>query len=570
MLKMNKKMAASFAAFLLFCFFSFQLPAPAEWQKPLQPSLSGGALTCLASHPLDGTKFLVASGQQVFEAGKENAWQPLWSQSDASAPIKRLFSFPVLPDIVFALTSRSVFMGNLKDRSWRVIYKDSGKTPLAFAVHPKDPNHWFLGTQRGLWETTSAGKTWSPASIFRTSEPVPLLVFDRERLFIAGEKTLYLAMPESPAQSVLDLSRTSLEPSPQENESPSILEEPLSYDLKIHDLIASKRDSQELFLATEDGVFQSHDSGHRWEPLSKSGLQSASVLQLAYAAKGDRLYAATPRGIYAYETRTHRWTGLFQGLAKDHAQGIAVLDEKKLIAITEEGFVQYPLGVFTPEAGPGLTIYQPPEETLLLFKELISLEPSAREVHKQVIRYANVGNGKIKRWQAGSRLAALLPTFSFGKNLDRSASISTYSGKYITGPEDVSKGWDGRVGWDFGDMIYSSDQASIDSREKLMVELRNDLLSEATRIYYERRRLQIDLVFTPPASEQEHLENLLRMDELTALLDGMTDGFFSRQLERVYEQKSKFSRLWEFQPTDVPRDSGLVPQNSKQNQRQTT
>ena len=43
-----------------------------------------------------------------------------------------------------------------------------------------------------------------------------------------------------------------------------------------------------------------------------------------------------------------------------------------------------------------------------------------------------------------------------------------------------------------------------------MVELRNDLLTEATRVYYERRRLRVDIVFTPLPSEQEHLENLLR------------------------------------------------------------
>jgi NifB/MoaA-like Fe-S oxidoreductase len=143
-----------------------------------------------------------------------------------------------------------------------------------------------------------------------------------------------------------------------------------------------------------------------------------------------------------------------------------------------------------------------------------------------------------------------LPTFSFGKNLDRNTSVSTYSGKFITGPEDVSKGWDAGVDWDLGNVIYSSDQTSIDSREKLMVELRNDLLSEATRIYYERRRLQIDLVFMPPVSEQEHLENLLRVDELTALLDGMTNGFFSKRLERIYEERPALNRLWAYLKKD--------------------
>ena len=124
MLIIDKKFVVGSAALSLLCLLGFQMAAPAEWQKPIQPSMSGGALTCLASHPLDVSKFLIASGQQVFEAGKENTWQPLWSQSNASAPIKRLFSFAILPDIVFAITDRDVFMGNLKDRSWRTIYKD--------------------------------------------------------------------------------------------------------------------------------------------------------------------------------------------------------------------------------------------------------------------------------------------------------------------------------------------------------------------------------------------------------------------------------------------------------------
>jgi photosystem II stability/assembly factor-like uncharacterized protein len=547
MLKINKKMSFWGASLLLLCVLGFQIPAPAEWQKPIQPSMAGGALTCLATHPLDPTKFLLASGHAIFENGKENLWQPLWSQTDPNSPIKRLFSFPVLPEVVFAITDRSVFMGNLKDRSWRRVYKDAGKNPLAFTVYPNDPNHWLLGTQKGLWETWDAGHSWSPSSIFRTSDPISLLIFDRDRLFLADKKTLYLAMSGGSALSVLDLSKTGAESFAPEGEDPEFLEEPLSLDFKIHDLVPSKRNPQELFLATAKGAFQSRDSGHRWEPLPRSGLQSAVILQLAHSGKTGALYAATPRGIYAYDARVQKWTGLFEGLARDRTQGIAVLNEEKLIAITDEGFVQYPLETFVPETGPALALYQPTEETLALFKELLALEPSAREVHKRVIRYANVSNGKINRWHTESRLAGFLPTFSFGKNLDRNASISTYSGKYITGPEDVSKGWDADVSWDLGDTIYSSDQTSIDSREKMMVELRNDLLSEATRIYYERRRLQVDLVFTPPVSEQEHLENLLRLDELTTLLDGMTDGFFVKKLEQLYEKRPELNKLWAYQ-----------------------
>jgi hypothetical protein len=537
---------------ILFALLSigFQIQAPAQWQKPAQPPAAGGPLTCLVPHPLDPAKFLTASKHSVFENSLEKTWRPIWSQGDSSSAIRRLYVFPVLSSVIFAITDRAVFMGDLKNGFWRQVYQANDRDPLSFTVHPGNPNRWFLGTRKGLWESNDAGKTWSPSAAFRKSSPVSLLIFDRERLFLANERTLYLILPGNSTRPVLDLSGPEPEIPVDDALDADTTEEPADGNARIYDLISSKREPQEWFLATSRGPFRSGDGGYCWDPMPRSGLQSPAIHQLAYSEKTGVLYAATPRGIYAYDARMRTWTELFRGLAKHRAQGLAVLNEDRLIAITEEGFVQYPLQPGTPEATPSLAIYRPPAATLSLLRELLKREPSAREVHKHVIRYANVGNGKIKRWHAASRLAGLLPSFSFGKNLDRNASITTYSGKYITGPEDVSKGWDADVSWDFGDAIYSSNQTSIDSREKLMVELRNDLLSEVTRIFYERRRLQISLVFTPPASEQEHLESLLRMDELTALLDSMTDGFFSKQIERVYREKPELDKLWGCKPPD--------------------
>ena len=79
-----------------------------------------------------------------------------------------------------------------------------------------------------------------------------------------------------------------------------------------------------------------------------------------------------------------------------------------------------------------------------------------------------------------------------------------------------------------------------------MVELRNDLLAEATRIYYERRRLQLEIVFAPAAAERDHFERLIRMDELTSLLDGMTNGFMNERLEKLYEEHGELKVLWEY------------------------
>jgi len=559
----NSKAAKRIFIFLLGSMLSVQGPVKAEWQKPLQPSLSGGPLTCLAAHPLDPAKFLLASERNIFEGGEESRWKELWSHTESAAGIRKIFSFSALPGAVFVLANDSLFAGNLQDLSWQKIYEHSDRRPLSFSVDAQNANRWFLGTQKGLWETCNAGKTWSPSSVFRPSVPVAVLFSEEARLFVATENALYLSLAGRPAERVFSMPAG--ERDFTEDELDDINEENHFFLFKIHDLIFSKNPSPVLFLATRNGVFQSLDRGYRWTALPKSGLQNPEVFQLAYA---DCLYAATPRGAYKYDALKSKWSGLFDGLAQNDVRGIAVLNHEKLLAITEEGFVESPLAFLGPEAPPPLRIYQPDEKTLVLLKELFALEPSAREVQKHVIKYANVSNGKIKRWHAASRVAGMLPTLSFGKDYSTGTSIdldrgsTTDADRYILGPEDRSKGWNADVSWHLGDMIYSSDQTSIDSREKLMVELRNDLLSEATRIYYERRRLQISLVFSPPASEQEFLESLVRMDELTMLLDGMTDGFFSKRLERVYNEKPEFNQLWEFQQKDGALDSGLAPRDS--------
>jgi len=185
--------------------------------------------------------------------------------------------------------------------------------------------------------------------------------------------------------------------------------------------------------------------------------------------------------------------------------------------------------------------FVPSPERVELLKKLFSLEPTVREVQGAAIRYGDLGNGKIKRWQWSSRLRAFIPRLTFGKDFSSNASVDIDRGGtnnpdvFISGPEEVDKGWDLGVSWELGDLLYSTAQTSIDSRAKLLVELRESILSQVTRIYFERRRIQMEVALSSPPSPQQHYDLLLRLDELTAHLDALTDGFVSRRLENIYE-----------------------------------
>ena len=235
----------------------------------------------------------------------------------------------------------------------------------------------------------------------------------------------------------------------------------------------------------------------------------------------------------------------------------------RLVAVTPAGFVQYPLldGI---EKNPwSLT-----ENKIDLFRQLIRLEPAASQIQDAIAGYGDLKNEKIKRWHAGSRLASFFPTFSFGRDISKANNIDIDRGGtnnpdlFIAGPDDISRKWNMDIGWDLAKLIFSSNQTSIDSREKLMVELRNDMTSEGTRIYYERRRLQMEILFSPAESQRDHLEKLLRMDELTSLLDGMTGGFLSARLERIYSRYPELGELWRYTESSGRKNTQNPTQNN--------
>ena len=160
-------------------------------------------------------------------------------------------------------------------------------------------------------------------------------------------------------------------------------------------------------------------------------------------------------------------------------------------------------------------------------------EPVIGDVQKAAIEYAEVHPDKIKHWRNAAKKQALLPNISMG--LDRYLTDYWHwdSG---TMPDTLQKGkdavaWDVTMTWNMGELIWNSDQTSIDTRSKLMVELRDDIINEVTRTYFERRRLQIEILTSPPRDLKVSLEKELRLQELTADIDALTGGYFSGRLQ---------------------------------------
>ncbi|MFA5147880.1 MAG: hypothetical protein WC491_01980 [Candidatus Omnitrophota bacterium] len=161
-------------------------------------------------------------------------------------------------------------------------------------------------------------------------------------------------------------------------------------------------------------------------------------------------------------------------------------------------------------------------------------EPTILELQKAAIKYAEVNPDKITTWRHQAAIRALMPEISvgYGNDIDATVTAATLSGRtnYYIGPDDTSSSWDFSAKWDLGDLVYNSAQTSIDSRSKLMVQLRNNILSDLNAAYFERKKLLKQLEKYQDKENPSYLEREFRIEELTATIDGLTGGYLSRRL----------------------------------------
>lgn len=505
------------------------------------------AITSAAVHPIDSSQTVLATEHAVYLQLQDRLPVKLWQTRHLNHRIRKILSFAELPDALFVLTSHGCVMIHLTTQKTETIFESSfAREVLSFAVMPGDPDHWLAGTSQGLFESDNRGHSWYSFQHLPSRESYSVLLFAGSHFFVGGKHGLYRSRDLIHFTEVYSSSR-SIETIDQNDdvlEQEEQEEQPLSFHMDM--AFDQSAGCGTLWLSHQSKILKSSDCGETWAALPASGMRGSFIRRLIYFPSSRSLFAADDLGIYRYLPDAKRWEEIYQGLSDTFARDLFIADAHTLAAVTDDGLMRFPVEALHPAS----EIKIPSPETAELFDRLIRLEPSARAIHQAVIRYSHTGNEKINRWQAASRLSALLPKISFGRdesisdNIDLDRGSTSDPDVYITGPQDLSRGWDFDVSWDLSNFLFGTAQTSIDSRHKLMVDQRHDLLSEATRIFYERRRLQSEIVFIPFSELSIQIEKRMRLEELTALLDAMTNGFLSDELERIYFEHPELKSLW--------------------------
>jgi len=517
----------------------------AVWQK-VGRNMNEGQVSALAINQEKPEIVLVGTPQALYrsdDGGK--TFRPTNNLSSSQTGVNQIFmtTDDKGKGQIWAAMDSGVLVSSDGGVKWDKVYDAHSYEDRALSVLA-DKGQIYVGTAKGLLYREEGERSWRKMDGELGRSAIYKLAADNNYIFALTTKAVYrFGTRHDDVKEIFNISSVAEELVALEGLDADEFARP------VKDLIVVGLSKERVVVATERGVLESPDAGENWVSLPVTGLpvdqvnSLVSCLQENNAGKSsaagveadainmsaEKLFAATEKGAFYLEGG--KWQSQYQGLESDQVTLIACSSAGEYAA-TDKGLFYRDARVRN-DSQDVAKARQTVGDTRLS-KTFVN-EPTVQEVQRLAVHYADVSPNKTYEWANKAKRKALLPTVSVG--LDREAT-NLYHWDTTPNPDQLLKGqqylgWDVSVSWDLSELVWNNDVTSIDSRAKLTSELREDILAQVTRLYFERRRLQLELAKSADdAAATEAEDKNLRIAELTALIDGFTGGEFSRRVER--------------------------------------
>jgi len=172
-------------------------------------------------------------------------------------------------------------------------------------------------------------------------------------------------------------------------------------------------------------------------------------------------------------------------------------------------------------------------------------EPEVLAVQAMAMDYTKTNPSLVEGWLSAAKSAYALPavTLSYDKDIDDyktwnyldlngDGNIDNSEHQLNTARADDDHGYGVRLAWRLDKLVMSSERIRVINEAQDIVKLRDKVLDEITRIYFDRRRIQVEQILSPPSGLKAQIKEELRLQELTASIDALTGGKFSASLVR--------------------------------------
>jgi len=183
----------------------------------------------------------------------------------------------------------------------------------------------------------------------------------------------------------------------------------------------------------------------------------------------------------------------------------------------------------------------PPKPNLQAIRSLrlrFEREPSVEEVQAAALRFFQVHPDKVHFYRSAAFLKALVPDLEVGLNAEQGTSAramydAIYRDAFDYPKEDENSdhttySLNIRAHWALDRLVFNAEVLDVTS----LVGVQEGLLREITSLYFTRRRLMTFLTLSPPQDPGEKITESIRLDEITANLNALTGGYFSKEMRK--------------------------------------
>jgi photosystem II stability/assembly factor-like uncharacterized protein len=547
---MQRKLVSTFTLHCLFLLFAAHSTtaavSPNVLWKNVGRGISDTAFRIVKVNPEAPDIVYAGSGSAVYKTlNNGKTWKEIFSYRGRGGGINIFVIVASDTKMIFVGTDKGLYRSSDAGLNWKKVYTGIGKlesSVLTIAVDPSNPDIIYAGTRSGLYKTDENNSSWRKEHSLGSEARISHIAIDPVQsniVYAATDDGIYKSIDRGNEWDRVFSANYSVRESAAElKELDNIEGEALLPENIVRKIFIDQINSNTIYAGTSEGLYISNNAGSSWLKTSEIGLTSRNIRDIYVSPDSLYVYAATDRGIFRYSSAIKSWVPLYKGLTSTNIYYLSLAptptdNTVSLWAATGKGL--YKTESVTQETNPehgGLEVKD-------IFRKFAH-EPSIEDIREEAVIYAEVHPDKINKWRKAADNKAWLPDFrvSYGKGEDWQSSsyYYNYSGEKMYKDDDITKGhddaWSVSLSWDFADLIWSGDQTSIDNRSKLMVQLRDDILNEVTRLFFERRRLQIEMINAPGKELTEKIDQELRLQELTANIDALTGSYLSKRLRQ--------------------------------------
>jgi len=371
----------------------------------------------------------------------------------------------------------------------------------------------FVGTEEGLFAADNDVWIWHRVAEVPAQSSISWIQIlpDGRTMLVASDYGMYKSADQGMSfKKVLVAHKVFSEEGTDE-------EQEVSRQRPLH--IAYEPVSRNIYVATAAGMYISQDKGESFSRVSSS--LDGNAVFFIYPLSAQVQYAATSNGVYVVDAARPSERLFSDGVPHQSSRAVVPLSKDEVFVATVQEIVRVNLSANDTNTGVTPAVLSRPSANAVAKQE-----PSLQDVRTAAIVYNEVGPEKIERWRKRAQARGFFPQVSVSYDTTVDIYQTTTTTRVVKGPLD----WGVSFKWDLADFVWNPYQKDIDVRSRLNTQLRMEIISEITRLYFERKKLLAEVGLLQP-NDSEYAQKQLRLEEVSAVLDGYTGGWLSRQLQ---------------------------------------